>query len=399
MIKRYRYRAYPTKDQDRYFQQIFGTCRFVYNWALDLKIKSYQESKMNGDEKPKGLSIYDISKKFTQLKKDDNFKWLNDVPAACENWALQHLDTAFNNFFKKQGNGFPKFKSKYVSNKTFSYHQGYKISFNRITVPKSGWLKFVRHRDFQGDSKTITVIQEPSGKYYVSIVVDDNKPAKNTLPFSDKNTIGVDVGVVNSITLSNGVQFNMDIDFVKQNKILAKQQQKLSRKIRGSKNYAKQKIRVATVSERIRLIRDYQIKKATHDMIECILNDGYTGIAIRKYDIKSMVDKNNVKKNDEGVTMIGERKKRRRLNKSIMNGAMDTVCTSIKQKCIENGINILEMDANEIKTTGKCFICNSENVIINLNSRKLECMDCGHVKDIDINASKNVLEYCLQNKK
>ena len=399
MIKRYRYRAYPTKEQDHYFQQIFGSCRFVYNWGLDLKIKSYHESKDRGEEKPKGLSVYDISKMLTDFKKQEDFKWLNDVPSICLNWSLQHLDTAFKNFFKMPQNGFPKFKPKYKSVKAFSFHQGYKIAYNRISVPKSGWLKFVRHRNFTGQTKTVTVIQEPSGKYYVSIVVDDGIIPKEKLKFDRNKTLGIDVGIVNSVTLSNDYQFHMDIDFKKEWKILAKQQQKLSRKVKGSSNYAKQKVRVAKVNERIRFAREYQIKRIVFLLTDYLIENGFTGIAIRKYGIKEMINRDRVEKDDENKTKKGERKKKKRLNRSLINGSMGMLCGTIKQKCAENGINIMEMDASEIKTTGRCRICDSEDVVINLNSRNLCCKKCGHNEDIDLNAAKNVLAYCLENQK
>lgn len=77
-MKRYNYRAYPTQQQDRYFQQIFGACRFVYNWGLDLMESSYKQSKERGDKKPKGISVYDVSKLLTEKKKEPEFSWLNE---------------------------------------------------------------------------------------------------------------------------------------------------------------------------------------------------------------------------------------------------------------------------------------------------------------------------------
>lgn len=400
MIKRYKYRAYPTKEQDQYFQKIFGCCRFVYNWGLGLKIDSYQQSKQAGENKPKSLSIFDISKKLTELKKQSEFAWLNEVPSIALNWSLQNLDKAYKNFFHKKNkdNGFPKFKNKYKSGKTFSFHQGYKIVDNRITVPKAGWLKFVKHRNYTGDTKTVTVIEEPSGKYYVSIVVDNHKNTKEIVPFIKDKILGIDVGVVNTITLSNDVQFLMDIDFKKDCKKLAREQHTLSKRVRGSSNYRKQRIKVAQVYERIRFKREYQIKMAVFNLVEYLLDNDYAGIAIRKYDIKDMVNKDNVEKED-GKTKKGERIKKRNLNKKLLNGAMGMVCTAIKSKCNENGLSVLEMDADEIKTTGRCRKCDSETVVVNLKNRKLDCKNCGHVEDMDKNAAKNILKYCLDNQK
>lgn len=394
MIKRYNYRAYPTKEQDAYFQQVFGQCRFVYNWGLGLMISSYEESKERGDEKPKGLSTADVSKRLTQLKKESDFAWLNEGPSACHGWALEHLKVAFKNFFK--GSGYPKFKSKHKSQKSFSFHQGYKIEGNKISVPKSGWLKFVKHRDFEGTTKTVTVKQEPSGKYYISVVVDDGKPALSPLPENRANIVGIDVGVINAATLSDGMQFHLGIDLSNDDKKMMKAQKKLSRKEKGSNNYRKQRIRLAKKHESMRLKREYAIKMTAFDLVNYLLDSKYSGIAIRNYDIKEMTSKEkDVKKDENGNALKGERQKRRKLNKKNLSGAMGMLCDAIKRKCDENGIHVYEFEAYQEKTTAKCFICTSEDVDISLKSRLIRCKCCGHIDDIDRNASKNVKKIAL----
>lgn len=405
MIKRYNYRAYPTAEQAAFFQQVFGQCRFVYNYGLDLRIKSYEEDKAAKEgtkEKPRGLSSYDVSKRLTLLKKQEEFAWLNEGLSAAHNWALQHLDTAFKNFFKN-GSGYPTFKSKHKSGKAFSFHQGYKIIGNRISVPKSGFLRFVKHRDFLGETKTVTVKQDPSGKYYISIVVDDGLlPAKMMEP-DYNNFVGIDVGVINALTLSDGTQFQLGLDLSKDEKRIVKQGRELSRKKKGGKgvpssnNFIKQKFKLAIAHEKLRLKREHAIKNLVFNTVQYVIENGYCGISLRNYDIKGMVDKDQVVKDENGRAKKGERKKRTAINKKIMGGAMGMLCEQLKQKCIENGINVFEFEANEEKTTAKCFDCGSDDVEISLKSRLIGCRNCGCVNDIDKNASKNIKRKASEN--
>ncbi len=408
MIKRYRYRAYPTLEQGRYFQQIFGACRFAYNWALALKIKSYEDEKAAGATKPRGLSIFDISKHLTELKKDPDHAWLNDVPAVALNWSLQHLDTAYKNFFRNVKNGgapgFPKFKARGRSQKAFSYHQGYTLSAaaQTITVPKVKQpLKVIMHRHFKGDYKTATIIQEPSGKYYLSVVVDDHTAPANPLPLNEKQMVGLDVGVINTLTLSDGYQYRLNMEFERDEKRMLKAQRNLSRKTLKSNNWAKQKIKLARAHEKLRHKRKHAIENACVHLVTHLQEQGCTTLALRKYYVKAMVDRTKVQKEEAADGQPAKAKKghryvQRKVNKKIMGGALGMLCEQIKQKLAQNGINIVEFDANATKTTEKCYVCAGEDVEINLKSRYMNCNSCGHFADMDHNAARNVLAYGRQ---
>lgn len=409
-IKRFRYRAYPTDEQQHSFQQIFGACRFVYNYMLAHKKKEYDDQKAAGIAKPKTSGEFTLSKQIlTPLKKQEEYKWLNDVPAICLISANKHLDIAYKNFFRrvKQGGapGFPKFKSKFRSQKAFSFHQGYKVDLQKqfVTVPKNGELEIVVHRHFFGDYKTCTVIQEPSGKYYVSLVVDDKLPVKPLMPLDDTRVVGIDVGVINAISFSDRHRINMNLDFIKDEKRLLRLQRNLSRKVHGkgikaSRNFSKAKLKLAKKHERIRLKRKHEIERIACALILYLKAMNYCGVALRKYDIKEMVDTDKVEKDDSGKAKKNKRFVKRKLNKKILGGAMGMICQQLKYKLTDNGFNIVEFRADETKTTERCSNCKAEgaDVAIDLKTRIIECKICGHIEDIDYNASKNVLWYGLQ---
>lgn len=404
MIKRYQYRIYPTKEQQRYFQKIFGCCRFVYNWGLDIKKSEYEKQKEEGAEKIKTPSGFDLSRKLTQIKKSDEYNWLSEVPAMCLIHSLRHLDTAFQNFFRniKAGRepGYPQFKSKHRSTKTFSFHQGYKVNQYEgwLTVPKTeGLVKVVFHRHFVGVPKTCTIIQEPSGKYYASIVVHDNEDAPEMR--EAKNLLGLDHGVKKSITLSNGQVFNIDLDFMKEEKRLLKISRNLARKKRGSNNFAKEKIKLAKIHEKIRFKRKYEIENLICQLAEYLIDADYDGVIIRKYDVKSMIKKIIPKEKESGGFEHNGREVQRKINRSITYSSLGAVYTQILYKLEQNGLNVFPVEAADYKTTAKCNNCKTEiehEIKINLKTRLFKCIKCAYVEDMDYNAAKNIYDFFMQ---
>lgn len=148
-------------------EKTFGCCRYIYNWALDLKIKAYQESK-------KSLSAVDLCKELTLLKQKEDHLWLKEVSNESLQQSIRCLDSAFTKFFREH-TGFPKFKSKHRDKSTFKNINSVKIDFenNKIKIPILGWVKFYKNRSFEGKIGTITVSKSSTGKYYVSVLVED----------------------------------------------------------------------------------------------------------------------------------------------------------------------------------------------------------------------------------
>ena len=237
MLVAYKYRLYPNKEQQEYFAKCFGCVRFIYNRMLSDKIEYYKETKQKLNNTP------------AQYKKE--FEWLKEVDSLALANAQMNLQTAYNNFFKRPEVGFPKFKSK--KNHNYSYttnNQGGNIyiSDRYIKLPKIGLIRIKKHRDFEGLIKSVTVSQNPSGKYYVSVLV--NQKDKEKLPISN-NKIGIDLGIKEFCITSDGKMIENPKHLRKSEQRLRKLQKDLSRCQKGSNNREKCRIKVAKQHEKI----------------------------------------------------------------------------------------------------------------------------------------------------
>ena len=237
MLIAYKYRLYPNKEQQEYFAKCFGCVRFIYNRMLSDKIDYYNETKQKLNNTP------------AQYKKE--FPWLKEVDSLALANAQMNLQTAYNNFFKRPEVGFPKFKSK--KNHKYSYttnNQGGNIyvSDRHIKLPKIGLIRVKKHRNFDGLIKSVTVSQNPSGKYFVSVLV--NQEDKEKLPVND-NEIGIDLGIKEFAITSDGKMIENPKYIRKSEKKLRKLQKDLSRCQKESKNREKCRIKVARQHKKI----------------------------------------------------------------------------------------------------------------------------------------------------
>jgi len=254
MLKAYKFRMYPNKEQKSLIENHFGACRFVYNRALELKLKSYE---IEG----KSLSRFALNKMLPELKKEH--EWLKEVNSQSLQGATLHLDNAFTKFFREK-KGFPNFKSRKNPVQSFSVPQHYTVNFdkNKVKIPKIGEIKTIIHRYFEGEQKNATISRTSTNKYFISILVNDRKdniPDKEE--FTDKTTIGVDVGIKDFAILSTGEKVQ-NLKYLKNSLIRLKVLQKrLSKKKKGSKNREKAKLTVAKLHEKISNQRnDFQHK-------------------------------------------------------------------------------------------------------------------------------------------
>lgn len=253
MLKAYKYRLYPNKEQQEYFAKCFGCVRFIYNRMLSDKIDYYKETKKKLNNTP------------AQYKKE--FEWLKEVDSLALANAQMNLQTAYNNFFKRPEVGFPKFKSK--KNRYYSYttnNQGGNIyiSDRYIKLPKIGLVRVKKHRDFEGLIKSVTVSQTPSGKYYVSVLVSQEE--KEKLSKTD-NQIGIDLGLKEFAITSDGEMIENPKYLRKSEERLRKLQKDLSRCKKGSKNREKCRVKVAKQHEKIANQRKDFLNKLSHRLI------------------------------------------------------------------------------------------------------------------------------------
>lgn len=200
MLKAYKYRIYPNKEQEEQIQKTFGCCRFVYNQTLSYRKNKYEQSK-------ESMSKTDCNNYCNrELKKE--YEWLKEVDKFALTNAIYNMDFAYQKFFKEHA-GYPKFKSKKNHKKSYTTNitgKNIEVSFdnNKIKLPKLKWIKAKIHRNFEGRIKSATISQVPSGKYFVSILVETgHTPLEST-----GCMIGIDLGIKDLLITSDGEKFD-----------------------------------------------------------------------------------------------------------------------------------------------------------------------------------------------
>ncbi|MDE5834138.1 MAG: transposase, partial [Ruminococcus sp.] len=228
MFKSYKFRIYPNSEQRILMAKTFGCCRLVYNYFLNRKIKLYQADKSS-------ISYAQCNKELTTLKKTDEFSFLSEVDSMSLQNSLRNLDNAYKKFFKENA-GYPRFKSKHGGKKSYTTNftnNNIEVSGNAVKLPKVKWVKAKIHRIFSGKIKSATVSQTPSGKYYVSVLVETEN--YSMLPPTDKK-IGIDLGIKDLCITSDGKKYENPKTLRKYEKRLAKEQRKLAHKQKLSRN-------------------------------------------------------------------------------------------------------------------------------------------------------------------
>lgn len=361
MYRAYKYRIYPNKKQEELIQKTFGCCRFVYNQVLAYKIELYKTEK-------KSLGKMAASTWMTQNLKTQ-YEWLKEVDKFALTNSVFNLDVAYKKFFK-EGAGFPKFKSKRDNRKSYTTcitNNNIEVSFeeNKIKLPKLKWIKAKVHRNFFGKIKSATISQAPSGKYFVSILVEEEQP-KPLLHSS--NSIGLDLGIKDLLITSNGEKYENPKILTKYAEKLAIEQRKLSQKQKESKNYEKQRVKVAKIYEKITNTRIDNLHKISHKLIsenQVIISEDLS--------IKDMVQNNN-------------------LAKSILDCSWYELTRQLQYKAEWYGRTYKKID-RYFPSSQRCNDCGFINKKVkNLAVREWTCPNCGVIHDRDINAVLNILQ-------
>ncbi|MBD2307237.1 IS200/IS605 family element transposase accessory protein TnpB [Chroococcidiopsis sp. FACHB-1243] len=352
--KAYKFRLYPNDEQTSFLARCFGCSRFVYNHFLRLTTDVYAEAK-------KSLRYKDWAGLLVELKKQ--FEWLKEVNSQALQQTLKDLESAFVRFFKKQG-GFPNFKKR--SNcQSFRVPQHFSIDENGfLKLPKMTPIKMVIHKKIQGTPKNVTISKTPSGKYYASII------AEQDIPHAPLNgdQIGLDLGVKEFAITSKSEKFENPRYFQKSLRRLKIRQRRLSRKKKDSNNRVKARLVVAKVHEKVAFQRlDYQHK------ISLKLTCENQAISVEDLNIKGMV-------------------KNRKLAKQISDVAWGNFLTMLEYKGDIYGCEIKYVD-RFFPSSKRCSNCGYIKEDLTLKIREWECPECRRFWDRDTNAALNLMLF------
>ena len=358
MLRRgFKFRFYPTKEQETLLRQTLGCARFVWNYFLDLRQKSWKQEN-------KSLSYYDTAKLLTQLKKEPEYVWLNDVSIIPLRYSIYELDGTYKKFFK--GNcGYPNFKKKSGRNSIGLDGSAFRVKDGKFFIAKNKQplnIKFHRQLPQNQEIKYIYISLEPSGKWYVSFNLEDL--SIQPLPES-QNQIGIDLGITTFATTSNGDKIKSP-DLKKEYKKLKKLQRRFFKKQKDSNNRNKSRLKVARQYERIRNIRS----NFQHQVSRKLVNENQV-IVLEDLKVKNMI-------------------KNRTLSRAISEQGWYQFRSFLDYKCNWYGRKLIVI--NQWYPSSKtCSSCGSIQPKMPLNIREWTCPDCGLVHDRDINAAKNIL--------
>jgi putative transposase len=363
----YKYRVYPTKEQEVLLAKHFGCVRFVWNYFLNERKEYYLKNKAEIEAKRiKGnLSYYDNAKQLILLKKEK--EWLKECNAQSLQASLKYLDKAYKMFFRKTHN-FPNFKSKYAR-QSFTIPQHFKLKNNKIYFPKfKDGIKVKEHRKLEGKFVAATLSRTTTNKYYISIIVEkDIKPVSLT----DK-IVGIDLGIKALITCSDGKKFQNIKSLSSLESKLKHRQKQLSKKVKGSNNRKKAKHKVAIFHEKIKNTRNDYI----HQVTKAIINENQVIIA-EDLNVKGMM-------------------RNHKLAKAISDVAWHEIHRQLEYKSKWNcrTYNIIDRFFPSSKMCSSCHFVNGE---LTLKNRTWNCPNCNTELDRDLNASINILNQGLNN--
>lgn len=367
MLRAYKYRIYPTDNQKVLFAKTFGCCRFVYNWALNLKITAYKERKETLG------NVYLTNLMKSELKA--GHEWLSEVNSQSLQSALRNLDKAYTNFFRNtKAVGFPRFKSR-KNKQSFLCPQHCLVDFEKgtITLPKAKDIPAVLHRKFKGTVKTVTVSMLPSGKYFASILVDTAIQEIPVTPIQNNTALGIDLGIKSLAVCSDDRTFDNPKNLQGSLNRLAMLQKRLSRKQNGSANRNKARIRVARLQEHIANCRKDNLHKITHALTH---DSQVRTICMEDLNVKGM-------------------QRNHHLAQAVGDASFGMFLTLLEYKCSWYGVNLIKIDrfSPSSKTCGKCGYLYKG---LKLSERSWTCPECGTHHDRDFNAACNIKEFGLK---
>jgi len=366
--KAYKFRLYPTKEQEILINKTFGCTRLVYNYYLNMKQELYKQNK-------KTISCYETIKDLKNLSNEKQF--LKEIDSIALRTTLFDLDNAYQKFFKVKKE-YPKYKNKYGKNSyrtnltTRSYkgktYENIKLDLENktITLPKLKEVKIKGYRNLDKINGRIinATISKEGNKYYVSVCVEEEIP---TPIFTPTSIVGIDLGVKDLVITSNFEKYRNEKVLEKHEKRLKRYQRRLSKKEKGSKNYYKLKQKIQRLYQKIKNIRKFIIHHITKE-----ITDENSIIVTETLKVKNMLKNHN-------------------LAKSISDASLSEIIKELEYKSKWKGKKLYKIDTY-YPSSQICNKCDYKNEKIkDLSIREYECPKCGSYLDRDFNAALNIM--------
>lgn len=358
IVKRaYKYRLYPNRKQKEMLEQHFGCSRYVYNYYLRKRIDCYMLHK-------KSLTYQDNANDLVFLKKE--LPWLSDVNSQSLQATLKDLENAYANFFSKKAK-FPRFKKKH-SAQSFRVPQHFKVNAQSISIPKLGRIRAKIHRPVGDKCYNVTISKSPSGKYYASVICDSYIPD----PDFTGNTIGIDLGIKSYLVNDSGYSVDNPKYLQKYMLALQKLQQLLSKKVKGSNNYNKLRLKTARLYEKISNQRSDFLHKLSLQLVR-----ENQAIGCETLSVKKMLMESN-----------------HTLARHIQDSAWYQFLTFLEYKGEWYGCHILKVD-KYFPSSKRCSECGFINEDLRLEHREWKCSKCNTSHTRDINAARNIKSFAV----
>lgn len=375
--KGFRFRLDPTNSYRQLFAQFAGSSRFLFNRGLVQRKDIYE---LTG----KSLTYFEQNNELVKLKKQEETKWLEDIHSQVLQQALKDLDIAFQNFFRnlKEGKkaGFPRFKCKGIRD-SFRYPQGVKVKGTHVYLPKIGWVRFRKSREIEGTIKQTTVMRE-GDHWYVSFSCEIERPDPPIAPVSEEKAIGIDMGLTHFATTASGLENRPQYvpnprfftQYLPRLKVLSR---RLSRKVKGSKNWLKAKRQLTKLHARIRHCREDFVHK-----LSTLIVKSHDIICVEGLQIANLLTTS-----------------RKALSRAISDASWRSFLRCLAYKAKEQGKHFVET-GKYFPSTQLCSSCGHRRKI-ELFERKYICESCGLKIDRDLNsaivekaAGMSVLKAC-----
>lgn len=347
VMQTYKYKLKLTKEQSNQIEQWIGTCRYVYNLALDTKIQSYQ--------KGVNVSKYDLMKQLTELK---DVEWIKSVPSQSLQNVIERLDTAYQKFFS--GGGFPKWakKGEYSS----ILFKSVKVTNKGFILPKIGMVKIFKDRIPNGNLKTATIIKESKG-YFICVTFASQ--SKNLYPTDENQVVGLDMGITYFLTDSNGCFVENPRHTKKYEKRLRVKNRALARKKKGSNRFQKTKKELRNLHSKVANVRRDFLHKISFQYVK-----ENSLIVCEDLKVKNMIKFGN-------------------LSKHIADVSWSMFFDQLRYKSKQYEKTFIQI--NPKYTSQKCNACGHIAKENRPNQANFHCVSCGHQQNADFNAAKNIL--------